>query len=233
MSKYTTELRFICEGLAGVSDTGVDDIDSVIRVARPKLFNFSCMNGIASNPFFQERFLMRYWTREICCPTFGEWKLYLRQAFDKDKDRWNALLKTVQDEYSIFDNITITKTGNTQKKVDSSSTNDTTQTASSSSAGSSENKYSDTPSGELSEVRNNQYLTSYTAINDTNSGTTNATSKGSNGYAEDNKIDYTEQTKGKSSDKTNTEVMVEYRKALFDIEEQFMNSLECLFFGLW
>lgn len=233
MSKYTTELRFICEALAGVSDSGVEDVDKIALDMHKKLFTFPIKNNVATSPWFQQRFIMRYWTREICCYSFGEWKLYLRQALDKDAEKWNALLDTLKEKYSIFENVDITKTGNTQKTVDSSSTNESTQTAASKSTGTSENKYSDTPSGELSEVRNNKYLTSFTAINDTNTGDTNATSRGNNDYKEDNKVDYTEQTKGKANGKTNTEVMVEYRNSLFDIEEQLISSLEHLFFGLW
>lgn len=233
MSKYTTELRFICEALAGVSDSGVDDVSNIAFNMHKKLFNFSCMNRVAQSPWFQQRFIMRYWTREICCYSFGEWKLYLQQALDKDYAKWNALLETLEQKYDVFSNVDITKTGNTQKTVDSSSTNESTQTAASKSTGTSENKYSDTPSGELSEVRNNKYLTSFTAVNDSNTGDTNAASHGINDYKEDNKVDYIEQTKGKTNDKTNTEVMVEYRNSLFDIEEQLISTLEHLFFGLW
>ena len=234
MSKYTTELRYICEGIAGCDQSvGVDDIDAVIAIARPTIFNFDSRNELANDPEFQHRFLMRYWAREICCDTYGLWKLYLRQALDKDADRWNGLLATLKDKYSIFDNININKTGNTNKTVDSASTNTATQSATSKSDGESRNKYSDTPSGKLSNVENGEYLTSYTYVTDNNTGNTTANSTGSNDYAEDNKVDYTEQTTGKTGDKTNTEVMVEYRKSLFDIGEQLIQSLESLFFGLW
>lgn len=234
MSKYTTELRYICEGIAGCEQSvGVDDIDAVIDIALPVIFNFMSRNELASDPDFQRRFLMRYWTREICCDTYGMWKLYLRQMLDKDADRWNGLLATLKDKYNIFDNININKTGNTNKTVDSTSTNTSTQNATSESTGESKNKYSDTPSGELSEVEEGKYLTSFTHVTDNNSGTTTANSTGDNEYAEDNKVSYTEHTTGKTGDKTNTEVMVEYRKSLFDIGEQLISSLEPLFFGLW
>ena len=41
MSKYTTEVRFICETVSGHTDsTGFDDVDTVIADAIPKIFNF-------------------------------------------------------------------------------------------------------------------------------------------------------------------------------------------------
>lgn len=234
MSQYTTELRYICEGIAGCDQSvGVDDIDSVISIARPTIFNFDSRNVLANDPDFQHRFLMRYWTREICCDTYGLWKLYLRQALDKDADRWNGLLDTLKEKYNIFENVETFKEGDTRKTVDSSSTNETTQNANSRSGGTSRNKYSETPNGKLSNVENGEYLTSYTYVTDSNEADTSAESKGNNDYAEDNQVFYNEHTKGKTNDKTNTEIMVEYRKSLFDIGEQLIQSLETLFFGLW
>lgn len=235
MSQYTTELRYICEGIAGCDHSvGVDDIDSVIDIASPIIFNFMSRNELANDPDFQRRFIMRYWTREICCDTYGSWKLYLRQMLDKDADRWNGLLATLKEKYEIFDNIDITKNGNTNKTVDSASANTAKQNAQTESEGESRNKYSDTPSSKLYEVENGNYLTSYTFVADANRGITSATSNGSSDYSEDNKIDYIEQTKGRNNlRKTNTEVMVEYRNSLFDIGEQLIGSLEPLFFGLW
>ena len=41
MSKYTTEVRFLCESLTGHTDSvGYDDIDSVIEDALPIIFSF-------------------------------------------------------------------------------------------------------------------------------------------------------------------------------------------------
>ena len=41
MSKYTTELRYICESLADLSESeGYDQTEEVIELARPKIFDF-------------------------------------------------------------------------------------------------------------------------------------------------------------------------------------------------
>ena len=41
MSKYTTELRFICETYAGESSSkGYNSVEEIIELARPKLFDF-------------------------------------------------------------------------------------------------------------------------------------------------------------------------------------------------
>ena len=39
MSKYTTELRFICESLAGLTESqGYDQVNWIIEQAAPKIF---------------------------------------------------------------------------------------------------------------------------------------------------------------------------------------------------
>ena len=41
MSKYTTQVRFICESLAGLTESkGYDDVNSIIETAAPKIFSF-------------------------------------------------------------------------------------------------------------------------------------------------------------------------------------------------
>ena len=41
MSKYTTEVRFICETLAGYKDSqGYDKVENIIMNSRDKIFDF-------------------------------------------------------------------------------------------------------------------------------------------------------------------------------------------------
>ena len=42
MSSYTTEIRFICEELSGFNESkGYADIEEIISLARPKIFDFN------------------------------------------------------------------------------------------------------------------------------------------------------------------------------------------------
>ena len=42
MSKYTTEVRFICEQYAGLGESkGYSSVDDIIQKALPKIFDFS------------------------------------------------------------------------------------------------------------------------------------------------------------------------------------------------
>ena len=41
MSKYTTEVRFICENAAGYNESqGFNNIESILTKSAPKIFNF-------------------------------------------------------------------------------------------------------------------------------------------------------------------------------------------------
>ena len=54
MSKYTTEVRFICENSAGLSESeGADNVDSVLDRCWNKVFNFDF-------PIFDSYLLMSF-----------------------------------------------------------------------------------------------------------------------------------------------------------------------------
>ena len=68
MSKYTTEVRYICEVSAGlVESVGYSNIGMVIKKCLPKVFDFDF-------PIFDENYrsvletkiLKHFYTREIC-----------------------------------------------------------------------------------------------------------------------------------------------------------------------
>lgn len=96
MSRYTTELRNICEASIGRTEhAGFNDINAVITEAAPKVFNFDF-------PIFDESYrlvletkiLRHYYMREICCETVGLWKLYLQSKLCEIMPYYNQLYKS-------------------------------------------------------------------------------------------------------------------------------------------
>ncbi|WP_418842003.1 hypothetical protein, partial [Ruminococcus sp.] len=78
MSKYTTQVRFICESCANLTESsGFNDIEDILNMSWSKIFS--------DFPIFDEHYraelckkiLRHYYTREICCETVGRWKLFL------------------------------------------------------------------------------------------------------------------------------------------------------------
>lgn len=96
MSKYTTEVRFLCETEAGLTESaGFNDVFNVIMTAAPKIFNFTW-------PIFDENYrlpleikiLRHFYTREICEETVGLWKLRLNDRLNMIMPYYNQLYES-------------------------------------------------------------------------------------------------------------------------------------------
>ena len=93
MSKYTTEVRFICEEAAGLKESrGYSDVENIIQLARPKIFDFDY-------PIFDQNYkgvletkiLKHFYTREIGSETVGLWKLRLNATMNEIMPWYNQL----------------------------------------------------------------------------------------------------------------------------------------------
>lgn len=110
MSKYTTEVRFICETANGLTDSnGYNDINSIINNAIPKVFDFSF-------PIFDENYrnvlcgkiLKHYYTREISEETVGLWKLRLNTKMNEIMPFYNQLYKSELYTFNPFYDVDLT-----------------------------------------------------------------------------------------------------------------------------
>ena len=110
MSKYTTELRFICENYAGYDEsTGLSNVDDVIEKSRSKVFDFDF-------PIFDESYrnvlenkiIMHYYTREIASETVGLWKFWLRTKMNEIMPYYNQLYRSATLEFNPFYDMDLT-----------------------------------------------------------------------------------------------------------------------------
>ncbi len=117
MSKYTTEVRFICESLAGHTDSvGFDDVESVIEDALPYIFSFDF-------PIFDEEYrsvletkiIRHYYTREIGLETYGLWKLKLQTKLNEIMPYYNKLYESELLKYNPLYDVDMTTTNVGQK----------------------------------------------------------------------------------------------------------------------
>lgn len=102
MSKYTTEVRYICEHLSGLDvSKGYADISTILSNSRSKIFDFPY-------PIFDEEYrstletkiLKHYYTREIGEETYGLWKLRLDRKMNEIMPYYNVLYKAKLDEFN-------------------------------------------------------------------------------------------------------------------------------------
>lgn len=126
MSKYTTELRYICESLSGLEKSkGFNDIDTIVKNSRDKIFNFQYpFYSLETKINFETDFLKCYYTREICEETFGLWQLRLQNKLNLIMPYYIELYKTLDLEYNplldtdITTNYTKDSKGNNKGTVD-------------------------------------------------------------------------------------------------------------------
>lgn len=232
MSKYTTEVRFICENKSGLEISGGSgDVDSIIANSWNKIFT-------SKAPFFDEgyrsilcqKILKHYYLREICCETVGIWTLWMNTRLEEIMPYYNQLYESAKIEFNPMHNVDLTskhernvegtskedgtRTDNTTGKRTLTGNRDTdntsvgTRNTTNSSDETKRDLYSDTPQGAISGLENENYLTNARKITDNVNGTgneeTNTTEKSGTDYSE------TEDTTGKidgvtsNTGKTNT-----------------------------
>lgn len=131
MSKYTTEVRFICETSAGlVESTGYNKIDEVIASALPKIFDFDF-------PIFDETYrsvletkiLKHYYTREIGEETVGLWKLRLNTRLNEIMPYYNKLYKSELLDFNPLYDVDLTRDHKVTSNGTKEDTGETTGTA--------------------------------------------------------------------------------------------------------
>lgn len=153
MSKFTTEVRFICETLAGRAESaGGDNVNSIINTAAPLLFNFDF-------PIFDESYrlpletkiLRHYYTREICEETVGLWKLRLQDKLNMIMPYYNQLYRSellqFNPLYDVSLSVTRNKTSEGEKSNTGSSLSNLAQNATNSKTNNSSINYTDTTTG--------------------------------------------------------------------------------------
>lgn len=235
MSKYTTEVRFICETMAGLDDSkGFNDIDSILTIACPKVFNFDFPIFDESYRLPLEKLILRhYYTREICEESVGLWKLRLQNRLCEIMPYFNKMYESTLLEFNPLDDVNLTKTHtNTVKDTDSG--NVTTHNESNATRdGKSKSKFSDTPQGSISLLETDGYMTNATIneLDETNGVESDGTSI--NSFNHDGTDNGTETIKGKMGLRSYSKMIQEYRNILISVDQQVIEALSDLFFGLW
>lgn len=181
MSKYTTEVRFICEQLAGErASMGYMNVNSILQASAPKVFDFDF-------PLFDEEYrlaleckiLRHYYTREISEETVGLWKLRLEDRMNMIMPYYNQLYQSQLLKFNPLYDIDLTTEHTREANSDSESNSESNQTANYSdshtqstnskmnnvttddSSSNNDDAFSDTPQGGLDDVKNYKYLTNF------------------------------------------------------------------------
>lgn len=95
MSKYTTEVRFICETLAGYDESqGLGEVEAIILAAAPQIFGEYPIFDEEYRETLESKILRHYYTREISEETVALWKLRLNDKMNIIMPYYNKLYKS-------------------------------------------------------------------------------------------------------------------------------------------
>ena len=215
MSKYTTEVRFICETAAGLTESaGSSKVNEIITKAAPIIFNFDWpIFDEAYRLGLEEKILRHYYTREIGEETVGLWKLRLEDRLNLVMPKYNQLYESAKLEFNPFYDVDYTRRGTNSGEGTSSGT--TTSTGN--------NMHSDTPQNGLESVLSGEYLTDA----DVSNGESSSSSQNSNSG------EFQESIKGKMPGTSYSRLLKEYRQTFLNIDRMVIDELNDLFMGVW
>jgi hypothetical protein len=253
VSKYTTEVRFICENSAGLSKSeGAYNVDSILDRCWNKIFNFDF-------PIFDENYrqvlcrkiLKHYYTREIAHETVGRWKLALNAKLNEIMPYYNQLYKSELLEFNPFYDVDLTRSregsGTSNRTSNNRETNSGTSKNVSSGSGTSNtntlNRFSDTPQNSMDTqgIADSVPLTTVTKVNEDNTTTNTSTdtltrddSKTGNGTENINSTDkYIETVKGKQGTENYSSLLKKFRETFLNIDMMIIEDCSDCFFTLW
>jgi hypothetical protein len=236
MSKYTTQLRFICETSANLTESsGFNDIETVLDKSWNKIFSDFQIFDEKYRAELCKKILRHYYTREICCETVGRWKLFLNDKMKNIMPYYNQLYQSellkIQPLVSV--NRCVTHEGS---KTETKTTNrNGTNTSNSKTDGNTDtwSYYSDTPQGGIDGLDTNDYLT-----NATHNIGTDGTSSTLNGTTSDNETgtgngsdSYVDKVLGYEGNQS--EMLLKFRETFLNIDMMIINELKDLFFTIY
>lgn len=253
MSKYTTEVRYICEMDSGFPVDEMADYtpDEIIAASRSSIFDFDYpIYETGHKPVLETKILKHYYTREIGAETVGLWKLWLNDTLNLIMPKYNKLYQAEALSYEkALMNVDISthslREDDFERRDDHTRTDnlhDTSDiTRTDNLADTSIDKYSDTPQGTVANVDNNTYLTDYRNISGTNTGTvrnagtTDHTGTQRTAGSENNEgtQEITGSETGYRGSKVYAELLAEYADKVLNIDMMIVNDLSDLFIKLW
>lgn len=251
-------VKSVCEALSGMNSELGDDPISIIQSALFSVFDFDFPIASENHrQELETKILKNYYFRQICCEDVEEWKLRLSNKLNLIMPYYNELYQSKAYLVDFMDDVNYSRTvSEDTARTGMENTRSTQETESSVAANSNESdintartkgknvdRFSNTPQGSLEGIENNTYLTT-ADIQDSTGETQNVGSNARNSNSEtsgsstgsvdtvntDNgKRNMVESVKGKMGTKSKAEMVMEYRRAIINIDNEIVNRLSDLF----
>lgn len=263
MSKYTTEVRYICEQYAGLEESvGYSHVNEVIADSREQIFDFEY-------PIFDENYrsvleskiLKHYYTREIGEETVGLWKLRLDARMNEIMPYYNKLYESELLQFNpLYDadyykahagsgedsETRDTSTSGTEN-VDGTGSGATIASGTNNENGLRWDKYSDTPQGSVTDLDSDTYLTNARKITDAIQRTNSSNEQTSRTTTEERSVERNENVErnlnttdqyldhifGKMPGRSYVSLITELRDSFLNIDFMIIDKLGDLFMNIW
>lgn len=115
MSKYTTELRFVCESLCGYTESqGLSKVEEIIAKSAPLIFDFDYpIFDIDYKIPLEKKIIRHFYLREIGFETLGIWKLKLNDKLNEIMPYFNQLYESELLKFNPLIDVDVKTTSNT------------------------------------------------------------------------------------------------------------------------
>ena len=210
VSKYTIQLRNICESLCDMQEVGgLNDVNQIIENSWYKLFDNFDIFDPSHRKELCIKIIKHYYMREIGFETPSLFKFYLNNTIQEIMPYYNERYKSVSFDFDPLNNKKITRELNNNTEGTNKATDESV------------NKYLNTPQNGLQDLANNRYLTDARMIN---SGVESSYS---------GKGKEVETITGKDGDQSYMELIKQYRENIINIDLEVIESLECCFMSIF
>lgn len=245
MSKYTMQLRYLCEMKAGLTESTGDYL-SVINASYDKIIHpQTALYDPSYAPVLYKKILSHYYFDEIGHETAAQFIMRLNTKLDEILPYYNMLYKSAALEFNPLYDVDYTRTGNREDNntADRTRTDNLTAERTDDLASHSESvdwdTFSDTPEGSLTGVDNNSYLTTARKLDSeadgTNTGTQTMVNTGTqtNNDKIHNINEYFEHVTGKMGGTDYSSLLLKFRETFLNIDMMIINELNNLFMGVY
>lgn len=193
MSKYTTELRFVCESLCGFTESqGLSKVEEIIEKSAPLIFDFDY--PIFDDDYkipLEKKIIRHFYLREIGFETLGLWKLKLNDKLNEIMPYFNQLYKSELLKFNPLTDVDVKTTSNTDDKGNTDFSQ--TDTKNTSDAETKKDVFSSTEHSAFDSTKSGS-TSGQSSSDSTNDGTVTDTSTSSKTY--DDNDDYSDTPQG-------------------------------------
>lgn len=220
MSKYTTELRFVCASYSRPIVEGWFKDYELSDYLTPEQIEVIENAGIWNKGKLAKKIVDHYYMREIGLETPSLFQHYAKVYMQEIMERKLPLIYSNSIQYNPLVNVDYTETFN--RSASGSATSNSTNNGSGLAVN------SDTPQGQISkqDILNGKYATS--------TGASESTSNINDNSSSSNSEQYSKTVKGNSGVSATAQKMIyQFRENIIAIDEDIIKELDKLFMGIY